>query len=153
MKTLILFLGILALMLLKNDFCLGQYKYGWKKISDISYCIEFLDTLNIKTYYNKTYFFIKQEYPDSDFKKRNINHRDSTYRLFSVDTTNPSINSISTVNFYSNGTIMLNMSEPGLPLGPDLLKYGLGNMVYEEYYRLVTGKSLIGFPIKKDDGN
>jgi hypothetical protein len=109
--------------------------------------------LNIKTYYNKTFFFIKTEYPDSDFKKWNIGHPDSTYSLYCADTTNPSITLISEVGFYSNGTVMLRRSESGKPMGPDLLKYGLGNIVFEEYYRLVTGKSLVGFPIKKDDGN
>ena len=149
MKTLILFLAISALIFFKNDFCLGQYQYGWKLIMDIDFRKEYLDTLNITTYYNKTFFYIKDEYPDSDFKKRNIGHPDSTYSLYCADTANPSITFISEVEFYSNGTVMLRMSESGKPLKPDLKKFEVGYIVFEEYYRLVTGKSLFGFPVKK----
>lgn len=153
MKTLIFFLAISALIFFKNDFCLGQYQYGWKQINDYGFYKDYIDTLNIKTYDNKTFFFIKNEYPNSDFKKINIGTEDSSYCLYCIDTSKPSITLISEVGFYSNGTVMLRRSESGKPMGPDLLKYGLGNIVFEEYYRLVTRKSLVGFPIKKDDGN
>lgn len=153
MKTLIFFLAISALIFFKNDFCLGQYQYGWKQIGDYGFYTEYIDTLNIKTYYNKTFFFIKDEYPYSDFKKSNLCTEDSSYSLYCIDTSKPSITLISEVDFYSNGAVMLRMSESGNPLGPGLLEYGIQDVIYDNYYRLVTGKSLIGYPFRKDDGN
>lgn len=153
MKTLIFFLAISALIFFKNDFCLGQYQYGWKQIADYSIYTEYIDTLNIETYHNKIFFFIKREYPDTDYRKWNKGLPDSLYILYCVDTSKPSITFISEVDFYSNGTTMLRACESGEPLGPDLLKYGIGNITFDGYYKLVTGKHLIKYPVKKDEGN
>jgi hypothetical protein len=143
LRKLALFALIIIVVLLKNDFCSGQDVYGWKIVLEFETSREYLDTLNIHTYNNKTFFYLKEEYPDTDFKKRNIGWPDSSYMLYYVDTINPSICLISQVDFHKNGNVMLSMSESGKPLGPDLFNYGIGNLKFENYYHLVTGKSLI----------
>jgi hypothetical protein len=120
----------------------GQKNYGWKKIFDDGTETQYMDTLKIDTVKNLIFFYVKTITYGEEFKQRNPGYPDSEYRCYYADVDDPSLVFHSEVSFYHDGRVILSPCHD-CRLGPDLLNYGFGNIEFDIYYRMITGKSLI----------
>jgi len=123
------------------EMCLSQ-NFNWKKLTDDKlFVIDYFDANNLDTVSNFIYFYIKQEYPDPEFHKINLNHPDSIYTLYSANLEKPELTNHFKIQFYKDGTIKF--TPVSYTFGCNLIDYGLGNLIYVLYYNLVTSKSLL----------
>ena len=144
MKIVLGFVLFIILIIGNSSECFSQ-EFGWKRLTEEDiWIVDYIDTLNIDTVGNLIYFYIKEKYPDEEYHKRNLHHPDSVYKFFSANTEIPELNMLMSIDFHRKRNVRIHTNI--ITLGCDLLNFGIGNLVYVNYYYLITGKMLFHCP-------
>lgn len=124
-----------------SGMCLCQ-NFNWKRLTEERlFVVDYIDTSNIDTVNSLIFFYIKQEFPDPEFHKRNLYHPDSIYTLYSANLEKPELTAHFKISFYKDGSIKF--TPVSFRFGCNLMNYGYGNIIFVGYYYLVTSKNLL----------